>query len=83
MPFRVTPYRLEMIADIFCLIGVIFSLAVIFAMDSLLLGIAALLAVLALSYVLYAVAKILRNTEAILEHLGISEEPKKEESDET
>ncbi len=69
MPFKVTPYRLEMIADILCIAGVIVSLILFAGGAGFLIGIAVLLTALALSYILYAVAKILRNTETILEHL--------------
>ena len=69
MPFKVTPYRLEMIADIFCILGVIVSLILFAGGAGFLAGILTLLVSAALSYILYAVAKILRNTEEILELL--------------
>ena len=67
MPFKVTPYRLEMIADLCFIAGIL--LGVILLIESVPAGIAVLLTVFCFSYILYAVAKILRNTEEILRRL--------------
>ena len=69
MPFKVTPARLELIADILCILGVVVSIVLFAAGGGILAGILCLLPSLLLSYVLYAIAKILQNTENILEHL--------------
>ena len=73
MPFKVTPARLELIADILCILGVVVSIVLFAAgggeIGSLPLVLLCLLPSLLLSYVLYAIAKILQNTENILEHL--------------
>lgn len=69
MPFKVTPARLELIADILCILGVVGSIVLFAAGGGIFAGIICLLPSLLLSYVLYAIAKILQNTENILEHL--------------
>ncbi len=69
MPFKVTPYRLEMIADILFILGVIVSLILFVGGAGFLAGILTLSASAVFSYILYAMAKILRNTEEILELL--------------
>lgn len=71
MPFKVTPYRLEMIADILFILGVIFSLILFFSLGGagFLAGFLTLSASAIFSYLLYAAAKILRNTEDILDYL--------------
>ena len=69
MPFKVTPARLELIADILCILGVVGSIVLFAAGGGILAGILCLLPTLLISYVLYAVAKILQNTENILEYL--------------
>ncbi len=79
MPFKVTPYRLEMIADIVFILGII--LGVILCFESVLPGIAVLLTVFCFSYILYAVAKILRNTEEILDRLDSLTEKESDRND--
>ena len=79
MPFKVTPYRLEMIADIVFILGII--LGVILCFESVLPGIAVLLTVFCFSYILYAVAKILRNTEEILDRLDLLTEKEPDRND--
>lgn len=79
MPFKVTPYRLEMIADIVFIPGII--LGVILCFESVLPGIAVLLTVFCFSYILYAVAKILRNTEEILGRLDSLTEKEPDRND--
>ena len=73
MPFKVTPYRLELIADILCILGIVFSIILFAAgggeIASIPMVLLCLLPSLLLSYILYAIAKILQNTENILEHL--------------
>ncbi len=73
MPFKVTPARLELIADILCILGVVASIVLFAAgggeIASIPLVLLCLLPSLLLSYILYAIAKILQNTENILEHL--------------
>ncbi len=73
MPFKVTPARLELIADILCILGVVASIVLFVAgggeIASIPLVLLCLLPSLLLSYILYAIAKILQNTENILEHL--------------
>ena len=73
MPFKVTPARLELIADILCILGVVASIVLFAAgggeVASIPLILLCLLPSLLLSYILYAIAKILQNTENILEHL--------------
>ena len=73
MPFKVTPARLELIADILCILGVVASIVLFAAgggeISSIPLILLCLLPSLLLSYILYAIAKILQNTENILEHL--------------
>jgi hypothetical protein len=71
MPFKVTPYRLEMIADILFILGVIFSLILFFSFGGagFPAGFLTLSASAIFSYLLYAAAKILRNTEDILDYL--------------
>ena len=81
MPFKVTPYRLEMIADISCLLGVVLFI-VLLASGNLLLALVPLLAMFVFSYLLYAAAKILKNTEEILERLEAHEENEEEEENE-
>jgi len=90
MPFKVTPARLELIADILCILGVVVSIVLFAAgggeIGSLPLVLLCLLPSLLLSYVLYAVAKILQNTENILEHLKnpallTSQTPESEDDD--
>ncbi len=80
MPFKVTPYRLEMIADILSILGVI-SFVILLVGGAFLIGLIVLLTVFVFSYILYAVAKILKNTEAILEYLKESKNPVEEETD--
>ena len=80
MPFKVTPYRLEMIADIVFILGII--LGVILLFESILIGAAVLLTVFTFSYILYAVAKILRNTEDILGRLDMLTEKESDKNDE-
>lgn len=82
MPFKVTPYRLEMIADIVFILGVILSVIILFGFESILVSIAVLLTVFAFSYILYAVAKILRNTEEILARLDTLTEKESDKNDE-
>lgn len=69
MPFKVTPYRLEMIADIFFVLGIIAALILFVGGAGLLAGLLTLSASAIFAYLLYAAAKILRNTEEILEYL--------------
>ncbi len=79
MPFKTTPYRLEMIADIIFILGIIFGVILFF--ESVLSGIAVLLTAFCFSYILYAVAKILRNTEEILERLDSLTEKEPDRND--
>ena len=83
MPFKVTPFRLEMIADILTILGVIAALLLFVGGAGFLAGIAVLLPASAFSYILYAVAKILRNTETILEHLENLSSDNEKNTDET
>ena len=69
MPFKVTPYRLEMIADILFILGIIAGLILFVGGAGFLAGFLTLSASAIFSYLLYAAAKILRNTEEILDHL--------------
>ena len=69
MPFKVTPYRLEMIADIVFILGIIAALILFFGGAGFAAGILTLSASAIFSYLLYAAAKILRNTEDILDLL--------------
>lgn len=73
MPFKVTPARLELIADILCILGVVSSIVLFAAgggeISSIPLSLLCLLPSLLFSYILYAIAKILQNTENILERL--------------
>jgi len=80
MPFKTTPHRLEMIADIVFIIGILFGVILLF--ESVLPGIAVMLTVFCFSYILYAVAKILRNTEEILERLDTLTEKETDTHDE-
>lgn len=82
MPFKVTPYRLEIIADIVFILGVILSVIILFGFESILVSIAVLLTVFAFSYILYAVAKILRNTKEILARLDTLTEKESDKNDE-
>ncbi len=82
MPFKVTPYRLEMIADLVFILGVIFSVILLFGFETILGSIIVLLAVFFFSYILYAAAKILRNTEEILERLDTLAEKEDEKNNE-
>lgn len=68
MPFKVTVLRLETIADIVFILGIIGTI-VISVSGSLLGGILCLIPSFLFSYILYAVAKILQNTENIHEYL--------------
>jgi len=79
MPFKTTPHRLEMIADIVFIIGILFGVILLF--ESVLPGIAVMLTVFCFSYILYAVAKILRNTEEILERLDSLTEKEPDRND--
>lgn len=82
MPFKITPYRLEMIADFVFILGVIFSVILLFGFETILGSIIVLLAVFFFSYILYAAAKILRNTEEILERLDTLAEKEEEKNNE-
>ena len=69
MPFKITPYRLEMIADILFILGIIAALILFVGGAGFLVGILTLIPSSIFSYLLYAAANILRNTEDILDHL--------------
>ena len=69
MPFKITPYRLEMIADILFILGIIAGLILFVGGAGFLAGFLTLSASAIFSYLLYAAAKILRNTEDILDYL--------------
>ncbi len=68
MPFKVTSYRLQMIADIVCLLSVI--LGIIFLSEGILPCVVTIAAGFIFSYILYGVATILHNTEEILDKLN-------------
>ncbi len=79
MPFKVSPYRLQMIADIFCLLSVVFGLILLTV--GLLLCILTIVGGFVFSYILYGVAAILHNTEDILDKLN-ELTPEKDDDDE-
>ena len=83
MPFKVTVFRLEAIADLLFVLGLIAGLLVLVT-GEFFAGILILSAAFLTAYVLYAIAKILQNTENILEALkntNLPDNPIEEETD--
>ena len=83
MPFKVTSFRLETLADILFILGLIAGIVCAVG-GEIFAGILCLFSAFLLSYVLYAIAKILKNTETILERLNdphFPHHPAEEETD--
>ncbi len=81
MPFKVTTYRLEMMADIFYILALIFGIIFCVA-EIFLLGIVTIGGGFVFSYILYGIATILHNTEEILDKLNELTPEKDEHHDE-